>query len=278
MFSKKHIPFYCVSLTLCVMLGMYGCKNNTNEPGIQKAFDNMSMEDVDGTNGEKDSIVIDSAEPAITAEAQYLESLGLINVRELDSTIQVRLRYSTTDNFLSIDLYGDLEQAYLQPDVAKKLAKASAYLQDTFPQLRLLVWDAVRPVSVQKRMWEVCDVPLKRRHWYVTPPDKRSLHNYGAAVDVCLMDTAGNIVDMGTDFDHFGEEAYTNRDEDLIQSGMVSAKAIENRHVLHNVMHKAGFYKIVYEWWHFNACSRATAASEYELIMSLHDDTKKNEE
>ncbi|MGC9331915.1 MAG: M15 family metallopeptidase [Bacteroidales bacterium] len=260
------------------MLGMCGCKNNKNEPGIQEAFDNMLMEDIDETNVETDSIVMDTTASALTVEAQYMESLGLVNVRELDSTIQVRLRYSTTDNFLGTDLYGDLEQAYLQPDVAKKLAKGSAYLQDTFPHLRLLVWDAVRPVSVQKRMWELCDVPLKQRHWYVTPPDKRSLHNYGAAVDVCLMDTTGKILDMGTDFDHFGVEAYTNRDEELVQKGLVSTEAIKNRHLLHDVMRQAGFYNIVYEWWHFNACSRATAASEYELIMSLHDDTKKNEE
>ncbi len=212
--------------------------------------------------------------PDLPAEAQYLASLGLVNVQELDSSIRVRLRYSTTDNFLGLDLYGDLEQAYLQPCVAKKLAKASVLLQASYPHLRLLVWDAVRPVAVQKRMWETCDVPLKRRHWYVTPPDKRSLHNYGVAVDICLVHSAGNVLDMGTDFDHFGEEAYTNRDEKLIQNNLVSREAIDNRHILHDIMHKAGFYSIVYEWWHFNSCSRATAESEYNLIMSLGDSTK----
>ncbi|MFW5805535.1 MAG: M15 family metallopeptidase [Bacteroidales bacterium] len=270
MFGKNNIFVARVGLVLSILIGISGC-NNKDEPGIQDAFDNMSLDSDTTTANGKDSLIMDSAAQKLPSEAQYLDSLGLVNVQELDSSIQVRLRYSSTDNFLNTDLYGDLEQAYLQPDVADKLVKASAYLQDTLPNLRLLVWDAVRPVSVQKRMWEVCDVPLKRRHWYVTPPEKRSLHNYGAAVDVCLVDTSGNALDMGTDFDHFGEAAYTNREKELVETMLVSKEAVKNRQVLYEVMLKAGFTGIKYEWWHFDACSRATAESKYELIMSLGD-------
>lgn len=251
---------------MCLFIFIMSCQNYKQKPGIQETI--IQLKKTDTTKN------MNTAKPELPTEALYLDSIGLTNVRDIDSSIQVKLRYSSTDNFLGIDLYGALEQAYLQPDVAEKLAKASAYLQQDHPNLRLLVWDAVRPVSVQNRMWEVCDVPLKRRHWYVTPPGKRSLHNYGAAVDVTLIDTTGNKQDMGTDFDHFGPAAYTDRNEELTKTMLVSPEAINNRLILHAVMEKAGFTGIKYEWWHFNACSRDTAETKYEPVISLNDSTK----
>ena len=51
------------------------------------------------------------------------------------------------------------------------------------PGYHLIVYDAVRPVSVQKIMWNAMDsLPPKIRKRYVSPPQSRSLHNFGAAV------------------------------------------------------------------------------------------------
>ena len=49
---------------------------------------------------------------------------GLVNVQELDSTIKVRLAYSSSNNVIGYDIYGDLDQAYLRPEAAKKLVIA----------------------------------------------------------------------------------------------------------------------------------------------------------
>ncbi|MCI5057597.1 MAG: hypothetical protein MRY83_15900, partial [Flavobacteriales bacterium] len=49
-------------------------------------------------------------------------SYGLVKLKEIDSTIIVDLKYSTTDNFMGIDVYGAFNTAYLQEDVAKKIA------------------------------------------------------------------------------------------------------------------------------------------------------------
>ena len=57
--------------------------------------------------------------------------LGLTNVRSIDSTILVDLRYSTKNNFMKMNMYGDLDQAYLQNDVVIKLAKAQKLLKDS---------------------------------------------------------------------------------------------------------------------------------------------------
>lgn len=260
---KAILPYVSV---LFLILAFFACKNQHEHDGIDKAFDNMRID-----NEHAGSEDISSKSDAW----RFLDSLGLVDVQTLDSSILVNLRYSSTDNFLDTILYNDLSSAFLQADVAKKLANASGILQQEHPELRLMVWDAVRPVAVQKRMWETCDVPLKRRHWYVTPPDTRSLHNWGAAVDVTLVDTSGNYLDMGTDFDHFGEAAYTDRDDELRNRRILSSEAVKNRQLLKYVMEKAGFSGIKYEWWHFNSCTRKAAESNYKLIFALKDTTKE---
>ncbi|MFP4663874.1 MAG: M15 family metallopeptidase [Bacteroidales bacterium] len=259
---KAILPYASV---LFLILASFACKNQHEHDGIDKAFDNMHIDD-EPAGSEDISSKSDTW--------RFLDSMGLVDVQTLDSSILVNLRYSSTDNFLDTILYDELSSAFLQADVARKLANASGILQKKHPELRLMVWDAVRPVAVQKRMWENCDIPLKRRHWYVTPPDTRSLHNWGAAVDVTLVDTSGNYLDMGTDFDHFGKAAYTDRDADLLTQGLISQKAVDNRQILKSVMNQAGFTGIKYEWWHYNSCTRKTAESKYKLIFALTDTTK----
>ena len=102
----------------------------------------------------------------------------------MDSTIMIDMVYATADNFVGEVLYGDLVEAYLLPEAAEKLVKAHLLLKEKYPSYRLLVYDAARPMSVQKRMWEVA----KKNGWstsgYVAnPANGGGLHNYGAAVD-----------------------------------------------------------------------------------------------
>ena len=49
--------------------------------------------------------------------------LQLQNVQTLDSTIKVDLKYASTHNFMKMNMYGNLDQAYLQKDVAKNWLK-----------------------------------------------------------------------------------------------------------------------------------------------------------
>ncbi|MDO7613003.1 MAG: hypothetical protein MUQ75_02125, partial [Crocinitomicaceae bacterium] len=77
-----------------------------------------------------------------------IESAGLVNIQEVETSLLVDLRYSTTNNFLETDLYGDLEKCYLQIDVAKKLQLAQLLLKSQYPSYSLLVFDGVRPRAV----------------------------------------------------------------------------------------------------------------------------------
>ena len=192
------------------------------------------------------------------------ETTNLKNIHYIDNSILVDLKYATTDNFTGIVLYDDFDGAYFQPDVAQMIAEAHQYLKTLHPELRLLIYDAVRPLCVQRAMWErVKDTP---HHRYVAHPDRLSLHNYGAAVDLTIADSSGQPLDMGTTFDHFGRAAGINDEQGLIRQGILNRQQVQNRQLLRQVMQHAGFRSISGEWWHFNACSLQEAKQRYTLI------------
>jgi len=191
---------------------------------------------------------------------------GLVNVHDVDSSIKILLRYSTTNNFLGIDMYGNFDQAYLQPDVALKLKNAQKYLKDTFPDYSLIIYDAVRPRSIQQMMWDSIKVSHKLRPKYLSNPKYGSLHNFGAAVDISIVDSSGKPLDMATDFDSFKELAYPVMEKQMLKKGLITQKQINNRKLLRRVMTKADFFNIQTEWWHFNSCYRKVARTKYKLI------------
>lgn len=85
--------------------------------------------------------------------------------------IKVDLKYSTTDNFFGQDVYGDLTEAYLQPIVAEQLKKAQEMLQAENPDYTLLIYDGVRPRSVQQILWDNLDKPDSLKPLYVANPN-----------------------------------------------------------------------------------------------------------
>ena len=74
---------------------------------------------------------------------------------------------------------------------------------------------------------------------------KKSGHSRGSVVDLTLVDIAtGQEVDMGSDFDFFGE--ISNHGTDLI-----SPEQEWNRNILRDAMVAAGFQVYTKEWWHY---------------------------
>ena len=93
---------------------------------------------------------------AVSLNAQGYDSLmrahGLVDVQTVAPRVQVSLKYATTDNFMGANMYGDLRRAYLHPNLAKALARAQVLLEKACPGYRFLVYDAARPLSMQRRM------------------------------------------------------------------------------------------------------------------------------
>jgi D-alanyl-D-alanine dipeptidase len=158
-------------------------------------------------------------------------------------------------------MYGSLTTAYLVPHFARKVVEAQRILRERYPEYSLLVYDAARPISVQRRMRrEVEGTPLQI---YVADGQKGGRHNYGVAVDLTIVDGEGTPLDMGAGFDHFGREAWVGNDNDvtlaaykayvenLRREGVISAQAAANRILLLEIMDAVGLRPYVKEWWHF---------------------------
>lgn len=229
---------------------------------------NETTQKVDRIPTKKDTIVI-ASKPVIPEIEQQMISQGLVNIQTLDSTIMVELKYSTTDNFVHTDVYGDLTRAYLQTKPAQKLVKANQFLKEKYPNYRLLVYDAARPLSVQHTFWNLLDsIPPKKREDFVANPKDGSIHNFGSAVDLTVYDLATKMpLDMGTKYDFFGDLAYPRLEAVMIKNKKLSQEQLNNRVVLREAMKKGGFSRIESEWWHFNAMARVQAKAFYKIIQ-----------
>ncbi len=236
----------------------WSCQTKTQTETIQK---------IDTVSTKKDTIVI-APKPIISEIEQRMISQGLVDIQTIDSTIMVELKYSTTDNFVHTDVYGDLTKAYLQVNPAQMLAKANQFLKEKYPNYRLLVYDAARPLSVQYTFWNLLDsIPPKKREDFVSNPVIASIHNFGSAVDLTVYDlTTQKPLDMGTSYDFFGDLAYPRLESFMLKTKQLSQNQLDNRLILRNAMRKAGYGRIESEWWHFNAMARIRAKALYKII------------
>ena len=174
--------------------------------------------------------------------------MELVNVSDVDPTIMQNMIYATENNFVGRAVYPS-PTCLLRPKVAQKLAKAQALLAKE--GAGLCVYDAYRPLSVQRILFEVYPDPN-----FVADPEAGSVHNRGAAVDVSLVDIeSGEELAMPTAVDAFVQEAYCFYPH-------LPEPALRNRALLQYCMIEAGFEVFPTEWWHFN-CSEA---EEYDLL------------
>lgn len=195
-----------------------------------------------------------------------LIKMGLINVSKLDSNIMVDLKYASTDNFLKKNLYGTMKSGYLQALPAKMIHKAQHFLDSIKPGFRLKIFDAARPNHIQKLMWDSVDLPANQKHLFLAFPVTGSVHNYGCAVDITIVDGSGKELDMGTPYDFSGKTTWPSIEEKLLLQKMLTEEEIANRKLLRKVMNIAGFKGINTEWWHFEAFRLDEAKKKYKII------------
>lgn len=173
---------------------------------------------------------------SITFEIEPRDTV-LVRLHDIVPDLLIDVRYATTNNFTNRVLYTS-DTLYARHAVAQQLLKAQRDAQSRGLQLK--VYDAYRPLSIQRLMWSI--VPDER---YVADPAKGSRHNRGCALDLTLCDSTGTELDMGTGYDEFTERAaatYTDLPEHVIA----------NRRLLESIMNAAGFDVLPSEWWHFD--------------------------
>jgi len=234
----------------------------------------------DSTDQSLDSLsqIIDSLEiPAFEDELLAIEkpdttelehtliSQGLVNILDVAPDIQVEMKYSTDDNFLHEDVYEEYSHCYLQKEVAEKLKKVQASIKQVDERLSIIVFDCVRPRSVQYKMWEIVK-GTEEQKYVAAPGGSGSMHNYGAAVDLSLVHLDTGYVDMGTPFDFFGKLAQPRFEEQYLKEGKLSKDQFTNRRIMRAAMLQAGFHGILSEWWHFNAFPREVVKKKYQIV------------
>ncbi len=216
--------------------------------------------------------VVEIATPAETlrpdtpTEAR-LRAMGLVDIAELDPSIDICMVYATADNFMGRVLYDDLHKAFMLPETAEKLMVAQRMLKELHPGYSIRLYDAARPMSVQQQMWDLVK-GTDKRDFVSNPARGGGLHNYGAAVDVTIIDPSTKllILDMGSLYDYFGEEARVSLEAQLLRQGKITQEQLENRLLLREIMTEAGFRVLPTEWWHFNLVTREEAKRTLALI------------
>lgn len=200
-----------------------------------------------------------------SVQALY-HAFGLVEVT--DERIIVDLRYTTDNNFMGMVLYDTLDRLMLQKEVSERLSLCQDLLDSLQPGYRLKVFDGVRPLQVQKEMWDAMDsIPPASRGKFVSNPIFGSVHNFGTAVDITICDSTGKELDMGAGYDDFRPIAFPSKEAHFLKTGELSKVQYEHRKLLRKIMRSQRFYNIPSEWWHFNAFSRSTCESKFEILL-----------
>lgn len=176
--------------------------------------------------------------PAELDSIFQLNDTTWVNIKELHDKIELDLRYATTNNFMELQIY-DCGQCYVRLATAKALLKAQKELEEQ--NLGFKMYDCYRPQSAQYKLWK--KMPDRR---YVAPPTKGSMHSRGGALDLTIIQLENKEeLEMGTEYDYFGREAYwVNKN--------LPEETLNNRQLLRSTLEKHGFKTTPTEWWHFS--------------------------
>lgn len=178
--------------------------------------------------------------------------------------IRMDLRYATFNNVTGHDMYCGIQRAFIHKDGLPKLKRALSIIAKELPGYSLVIYDAARPMYAQSVLKQsVAGTPYSH---FVSSGKTGGLHNYGLALDLGLVDSAGVMVDMGADFDSFERCAGAVGEAEALQSGRLTQMQVDNRNLLRSIMKRAGWVMLPSEWWHFNAFTRSYTKEHYPLF------------
>ena len=179
--------------------------------------------------------------------------------------IAVDLRYAGPNNFIGRDLYSPYDCAWLRVEAASALERVVAWLAARRSGARMLVLDALRPQRVQQELWDaLAGTDLQM---YLADPTRGSIHSYGMALDVTIVDEAGQELDMGTGFDDMTELSHPALEEGFLARGDLTGVQVANRQLLRDAMFQAGFVGIKTEWWHFDCGDRNHVRATFQRVL-----------
>ncbi|WP_373088007.1 D-alanyl-D-alanine dipeptidase [Sneathiella sp.] len=162
------------------------------------------------------------------------ESLTEITPATYD--VELELRYATADNFTGAPVYRR-SACFLNLEAAEKMQKAIDLAAPL--GLRFRLYDGFRPSEAVQALWDHTPNPD-----FLSPPSSGSPHSRGAAIDLTLIDGAGQRLEMGTEFDAMTALSHHGTTD-------IPAEAQKNRAILLGLMTAAGWDCYMNEWWHY---------------------------
>ena len=203
-----------------------------------------------------------------------------VSLGEVDSTIELDIRYYTFNNFVGRPIRGyHSPKCLLTREAAGALAKAQRVARATGYSLK--VYDCYRPQRAVTDFAEwardIRDTKMQHRFYPAVPKRElfalgyiaeKSGHSRGSTMDVTLVPVGtyqpqqipgatrydcrlpvsqrypDNSIDMGTGYDCFDELAHT-------ENPKIDGMAWRNRQRLKSILESAGFVNYDKEWWHY---------------------------
>lgn len=197
--------------------------------------------------------------------SENLESL--VDARTYDLTIVTQ--YEKFDMFPYTG-----ECIFVRDTVAKKLSTANNILSKN--RYRLKIVYGYRHPEIQNLYFQKRKTILQRKnpllpkaaldaltHNFVAVPSVAG-HPTGGAIDITIIDSSGNNLDMGTSIADFTLS-------EKIQTFSPNLTEIQksNRKLLHDTLLQEGFAPFYGEWWHFSYGDREWACF-YDIPTSLY--------
>jgi D-alanyl-D-alanine dipeptidase len=144
--------------------------------------------------------------------------------------------FAYDDNFSGMALY-ERDLCLLQKGTLDKLLAAQKKFKADGYSIK--IYDAYRPQYVQKTLFKIVNNPI-----YIADPQKASDHVRGAAVDITLVDSRVNELEMPSTVHTFNFTA------GIYNKAMTKA-ARKNMEYMQKIMLESGFLLYKGEWWHF---------------------------
>lgn len=177
--------------------------------------------------------------------------------------VKLDKRYASTNNFCGIIIDTNKYSCSLHPLAAAKFQKATEILAKEKPGWKFIVFDAFRPISVQKKLYQhVRGTP--QAHYVAYP--SYGIHCYGFAIDLSLLDEHGKELDMGTGYDDLTQLAEPRYEANFLHSGKLTNQQFANRSILRSIMKCAGFHQLQREWWHYEALPEYVVRAKYKQM------------
>jgi D-alanyl-D-alanine dipeptidase len=97
------------------------------------------------------SLLVAGCQHGPPRESGHFRDADLVEIRRLDPSIRLDIRYATTNNFLHRPVYAQ-PRAFLQRPAAEALARVQGALKAR--GYGLVIFDGYRPWSVTKSFWD----------------------------------------------------------------------------------------------------------------------------